>query len=147
MKSFEKQVGGEHYAKMAIQPAEYIHRNGIGFMEGAAIKYLSRWRAKNGLEDLRKAAHMIELLLEMESASDLNTEALQSTIDGTVVPSDAQILEDAAFKERFPATKPRGTCETTGYITPTISSANTIHKRYDLENDLARAMWEAEGRN
>lgn len=110
MKSFKKQVGGEHYAKMAIQPAEYIHRNGIGFMEGAAIKYLSRWRTKGGLEDLRKAAHMIELLLEME--------------ESTTAP-----------------------CRTTGYITPTVSSVNTLNKRYDLENDIARSMWEAEGRN
>lgn len=60
------QVGGSHYKDMAIQPVEYIHRNGIGFVEGAVIKYVSRWRKKNGVEDLKKARHMIDLLIEME---------------------------------------------------------------------------------
>lgn len=60
------QVGGGHYKSMAIQPFEYIHKNGIGFAEGCAIKYLSRWRAKGGVEDLRKARHFIDLLIEME---------------------------------------------------------------------------------
>ena len=45
---------------------EFIHRNGIGFCEGAAIKYLARWRAKGGIEDLKKARHFIDLLIEME---------------------------------------------------------------------------------
>lgn len=60
------QVGGRHYKDLAIQPVEYIHRNGIGFCEGNAIKYLTRWRAKNGVEDLKKARHFIDLLIEME---------------------------------------------------------------------------------
>lgn len=67
MSALETQVGGKHYKDMAIQPVEYIHRNGIGFVEGAVIKYVSRWRAKNGVEDLMKARHMIDLLIEMES--------------------------------------------------------------------------------
>lgn len=61
------QVGGGHYKDMAIQPVEYIHKNGIGFVEGAVIKYVSRWRNKNGLEDLKKARHMLDLLIEIES--------------------------------------------------------------------------------
>lgn len=61
------QVGGSHYKGMAIQPVEYIHRNGIGFCEGSAIKYLSRWRQKGGMQDLRKARHFIDLLIEMEA--------------------------------------------------------------------------------
>jgi len=65
--AFERQVGGTHYSDMAIQPVEFIHRNGIGFCEGAAIKYLSRWRGKGGVEDLRKAIHFIEMLIELET--------------------------------------------------------------------------------
>jgi hypothetical protein len=64
---FQKQEGGKHYKEMKIQPAEYIHKNNIGYMEGRAIYYLSRWKNKNGVEDLKKAIHMIELLIEMES--------------------------------------------------------------------------------
>lgn len=60
------QVGGSHYKDMAIQPFDYITKNGIGFAEGCAIKYLSRWRAKNGVEDLKKARHFIDMLIESE---------------------------------------------------------------------------------
>lgn len=62
------QIGGDHYKDLPIQPIEYIHKNGIGFCEGAVIKYVTRWRGKNGIEDLKKAIHMIELLIEMEDA-------------------------------------------------------------------------------
>lgn len=66
MAALDQQEGGTHYKTMAIQPIEFIHRNGIGFAEGCAIKYLCRWRSKNGLEDLKKARHFIDLLIEME---------------------------------------------------------------------------------
>ena len=61
------QEGGTHYKDMAIQPIEYIHANGLGFAEGSIIKYVSRWRVKNGLQDLKKARHFIDLLIELES--------------------------------------------------------------------------------
>lgn len=67
MSSLEKQEGGDHYKKLAIQPVEYIHANGIGYFEGNVIKYVSRWREKNGVQDLEKAKHYIELLIELES--------------------------------------------------------------------------------
>ena len=62
------QVGGSHYADMKIQPLEYILANNIPFPEGNVIKYVSRWRNKNGLTDLEKAKHMLELLIEHEKA-------------------------------------------------------------------------------
>lgn len=61
------QHGGGHYKGMKIQPVEFIHANNIGYMEGNAIKYLCRWQLKNGLEDLNKAKHYIELLIQMEN--------------------------------------------------------------------------------
>lgn len=60
------QIGGKHYKAMKIQPVEYIHANQIPFMEGSIIKYISRWRQKNGLQDLLKAKHFIDLLIELE---------------------------------------------------------------------------------
>lgn len=60
------QVGGSHYASMKIQPFAYIHANGIGFAEGCVIKYVSRWKAKGGIEDLKKARHFLDLLIEQE---------------------------------------------------------------------------------
>lgn len=67
MSALDVQVGGDHYKNLAIQPVEYIHANGIGFFEGNIIKYVSRWKQKNGIADLKKAAHYIDLLIELES--------------------------------------------------------------------------------
>lgn len=61
------QIGGQHYKKLKIQPVEYVHANGIGYFEGTAIKYLSRWKDKGGIEDLQKAIHFIQLLIELET--------------------------------------------------------------------------------
>lgn len=60
------QEGGNHYKSMPIQPVEYIHKNGLGFCQGAVIKYVSRYKAKGGAADLRKARHFIDLLLHLE---------------------------------------------------------------------------------
>lgn len=62
-----RQEGGRHYADMAIQPVEFIHANSIPYFEGNVIKYVSRWRNKNGVADLLKAKHYIELLIELEA--------------------------------------------------------------------------------
>jgi hypothetical protein len=62
-----RQEGGGHYKDMKIQPITFIHANGIPFAEGSAIKYLCRWRAKGGIEDLKKARHFIDMLIELES--------------------------------------------------------------------------------
>lgn len=60
------QEGGNHYKAMKIQPVEFIHENGIGYLEGNVIKYVCRHRQKGGIEDLRKAQHYIELLIHQE---------------------------------------------------------------------------------
>ena len=60
------QVGGDHYRKHAIQPVEYIHANGLGFIEGSIVKYVSRWRDKGGVQDLEKVIHYARLLIELE---------------------------------------------------------------------------------
>jgi hypothetical protein len=60
------QEGGNHYKDLKIQPVEYIHANAIPYFEGNVIKYVSRWRAKNGIADLKKARHYIDLLIELE---------------------------------------------------------------------------------
>jgi Protein of unknwon function (DUF3310) len=65
--ALEKQVAGSHYKDLPIQPVEYIHANALGYFEGNVIKYVSRWRKKNGIADLEKAKHYIELLIELEN--------------------------------------------------------------------------------
>lgn len=66
MSAFDEQAGGRHYLEFAIQPVEFIHKNKIPYIEGNVIKYVSRWRDKGGLQDLHKAKHYINLLIEME---------------------------------------------------------------------------------
>jgi hypothetical protein len=67
MTALTKQVAGNHYKDLSIQPVEYIHANALGYFEGNVIKYVSRWRKKNGIADLEKAKHYIELLIELET--------------------------------------------------------------------------------
>ena len=70
MSALTKQSGGSHYKDLAIQPVEYIHANGIGYMEGNVIKYVTRWKQKGGVADLEKAKHYIELLIELEMGKE-----------------------------------------------------------------------------
>lgn len=67
MSALETQVAGDHYKGHAIQPVEFIHANGIPFIEGNCIKYLVRWRDKGGIKDLEKVKHYIDLLIELEA--------------------------------------------------------------------------------
>jgi len=60
------QVGGEHYKKYKIQPIEYIHANGLPYLEAAVVKYVTRHRDKGGAQDLRKALHCLQLLMKLE---------------------------------------------------------------------------------
>lgn len=60
------QVGGGHYKDLKIQPVEYIHANGLPFIEGCVVKYVTRHRSKNGKADIEKAIHFLQILLELE---------------------------------------------------------------------------------
>lgn len=65
MTANDKQVGGSHYRVGSIQPWDYIAANNIGYFEGNIIKYVSRWKQKGGLNDLKKAQHYLEKLIEL----------------------------------------------------------------------------------
>ena len=66
MSATTKQVGGEHYKNMATQPSEFIFRNNLNWCQGNIIKYVCRYKDKNGKQDLDKAMHFLELLKEWE---------------------------------------------------------------------------------
>ena len=66
-KANDVQVGGTHY-QITIQPWDYIAANNLGYFEGNVVKYVSRWRDKGGIDDLRKARHYIDKLIEVETA-------------------------------------------------------------------------------
>ena len=63
-KPSEKQIGGSHYKDCAIQPVDYIVENKLDFLEGNVVKYITRHKTKNGIEDIRKVIHYAELILE-----------------------------------------------------------------------------------
>jgi hypothetical protein len=67
MSALDKQVSGSHYKDKGIQPIIYIHANNLGFCEGNVVKYVTRWREKGGVADLRKAIHYLELLIQLET--------------------------------------------------------------------------------
>ena len=60
------QHGGTHYKTKAIQPWDYIVANNLGYLEGNVVKYVSRWKEKGGVEDLRKASHYLAKLIEVQ---------------------------------------------------------------------------------
>jgi len=68
MKANDHQVGGSHYKDRAIQPWDYIIANDLGFLEANVVKYVTRYKAKNGIKDLEKARHYLDKLIEVETA-------------------------------------------------------------------------------
>ena len=64
--SLEEQVGGKDYRNMKIQPAEFINENKLLFAEGNAIKYICRHSVKGKEQDIRKAIHYLEMILERD---------------------------------------------------------------------------------
>ena len=66
LKATETQIGGDHYTKLAIQPMRYSMENGLDALQHTVIKYVTRFRDKNGIEDLEKAKHCIDMLIEFE---------------------------------------------------------------------------------
>lgn len=88
----KQQVGGSHYKSLAIQPVEYAMANGIGFMEGSVIKYVTRWRDKGGLADLRKARHFLDMLIANEEIAEEQQKAAQARMDA-LIGSPGRVVE------------------------------------------------------
>jgi len=93
MAANETQVGGEHYKDKAIQPWDYISSNNMGYLAGCIVKYVSRYEDKNGLEDLEKAKHFLEKLIEVEQSRT-------PTIAQPLITSQEELnrLEKKAYK-------------------------------------------------
>lgn len=64
--ALDVQVAGGHYKDLAIQPVEYIHANKLDYLSGNVVKYITRHKTKNGAEDVRKALHYCQLILELD---------------------------------------------------------------------------------
>lgn len=64
--ALDSQVGGAHYKNFAIQPVEFCMKNNLNFCQSSVIKYVCRYRNKNGVQDIDKAIHFLQLLKELE---------------------------------------------------------------------------------
>lgn len=67
--ALSEQVGGDHYKDMAIQPVEFCMRNNLNFCQSSAIKYICRYKNKNGAQDIDKAIHFLQILKQIEYGS------------------------------------------------------------------------------
>ena len=98
---YDTQVGGNHYQTMKIQPAEFINKNEMKFAEGNAIKYICRHVNKGGLQDLQKAKHYIDMIIERDYADEAKGSSVDSGLDINI--EDVKIsyaneeLNDAIF--------------------------------------------------
>ena len=71
MSANDNQIGGSHYKGKAIQPWDYIVANNLGYLEGNVVKYISRWKEKGGIDDLRKVVHYAEKLIEVATKEEM----------------------------------------------------------------------------
>lgn len=67
---FDTQIGGSHYKDFPIQPIDFITKNNLSFIQGNVIKYTCRYKSKNGKQDLEKAIHYLQLLIELEYGTE-----------------------------------------------------------------------------
>ena len=78
---YDTQVGGSHYKDMKIQPSEFINKNELQFAEGNAIKYICRHGSKGGLQDLQKAKHYIDMIIERDYEDESKNGSVDSGVD------------------------------------------------------------------
>ena len=80
---YDTQVGGNHYKDMKIQPSEFINENKLQFAEGNAIKYICRHGSKGQKQDLEKAKHYIDMIIERDYANEVNNSSVDSGVNIT----------------------------------------------------------------
>ena len=92
-----KQVGGSHYKNFAIEPIEFINKNNLAYAEGNVIKYVCRHKYKGKLEDIKKAIHYLEIIIERDYEISFWGNILDQL--ATKHPDDAnKIAKDFGFK-------------------------------------------------
>ena len=83
-KANETQVGGKHYKDQKIQHWDYVATNDLDYFQGQITKYVSRWKNKNGLEDLKKAQHFLKKYIEVVESNHVETVVLKAGLAATV---------------------------------------------------------------
>jgi len=82
MSAYKKQIGGKHYIKYKIQPSKFVVENRLLYPEGCVIKYVIRHQDKGGKQDLEKAKHMIDMIIERDYEEKKKKEKIESWTEG-----------------------------------------------------------------
>lgn len=107
--ALDVQIAGSHYNARSIQPIEYVYANSLGFCEGNVVKYVTRHPYKNGIQDLKKAKHYIELLHDITLVNDLpgivrarevNIEPAEFCAANNISVMEARIIEGITYWDR-----------------------------------------------
>lgn len=93
MKAIESQVGGNHYKDMAFQPIELITALGCSFIQGCIIKYISRYKNKNGAQDIKKCIHYAQLAIELGDEKECDDEVLSMYIGEYILKNRFTIFQ------------------------------------------------------
>jgi len=93
MGSLEKQIGGNHYKRFKIQPIEFIILNNLNFPEGNVVKYVCRHKFKDGLKDLEKAKHYIEMLIEFRNKLNKELPLLKFVLANEIPYTEGKIIK------------------------------------------------------
>ena len=110
-KVYDKQIGGSHYKDMAMQPSEFINKNKLQFAEGNAIKYICRHAHKGEVEDLEKAKHYIDMIIErdygpqeswVDGYNKWKELSMQGVVSNKIKVGDLKKLSSQLKKERCP---------------------------------------------
>ena len=98
---YDTQVGGNHYKDMKIQPSEFINKNELQFAEGNAIKYICRHGSKGQKQDLEKAKHYIDMIIERDYGDEAENKMSYATYNDvdpelsvTLPKSDVSISDE-----------------------------------------------------
>lgn len=131
-----RQVGGSHYKKYKIQPVEYAMANNLNYCQANAVKYITRYKDKGGIEDLRKAIHNIDLLIELEGATNWQVHLIANTKNSftKAVMRSGEKMKNA---ERI-GTKRWGVLLTTTSL-PALSQSMLISIRERLQKSLTES--------
>jgi len=103
---YDTQVGGDHYSKMKIQPSEFINKNEMQFAEGNAIKYICRHGSKGRLQDLEKAKHYIDMIIERDYADEAKNSSVDSGVNITYEGLSVTLPESEGLSVTLPESDP-----------------------------------------
>jgi hypothetical protein len=98
MNPYKKQIGGAHYKNMKIQPAEFINQNNLLFAEGNAIKYICRHKHKGEIQDLEKAKHYIDMIIERDYGSQTRPLPHGFTLTQSKDPNMTPMTEEEEYR-------------------------------------------------